>query len=116
MDLNQNTLNLAESYIERKEKLGYALVKTKIDDWLSQKGVGYGYLASKLHMKRQTLSYMLSNNILFNKWQLKKIINELGARKAFTVIRFASEQQKQEVYWNAFGKYEEAKRNGYKKS
>ena len=105
MGLQVNTQKSATSSI-RKES-GYVLKKRKLHKWIYRNTLTQPYVATQMGIEPLKFKAMVKDKVPFNKFQLKQLIDLMGAEEAFKVIYFPTMTQRKEVYQKVFGNYKE---------
>lgn len=90
--------------------LGYSLKKKQLKQWIYRNQLTQPYVARTMRMSVDEFKGKLKDNEPFNREQLKHLINLMGARNAFRVIRFHSGRQRRKVYKEVFVKYKNEER------
>ena len=109
MDSKANTFVSATNLVERIEQKilaeGYSLKKNKLKKWIYDLDYTQSYVARKLGLAPTEFKRKLQEKEKFNKEQITTLVYLMGAEEAFKVIYFPTEQFRQEVGQEVFGKY-----------
>lgn len=105
MDSKANLSVSAQNSIKSNEAIkGYSLKKGKLKKWIYDHRQTQPNVAKKLGLPVVEFKRMLQERELFNRDQLSKLIELLGAAEAFNVIYFPSVQERRKIYREVFGK------------
>ncbi len=108
MDSKVNTYSSATSCANEFNQIfaeGYSLKKTRLKQWIYANNQTQPSVARVLELTADEFKRKLREHEKFDREQLKKLINLLGAENAFNVIYFPSKRFRKKVRWEVFGKY-----------
>ena len=100
MDLSRNTYKSVQNSTDIE---GYSLKKGRLKKYIFTNNYTQTYFAQKLNLSAEEFKRKLTNRELFNKEQLRTLINLMGAKEAFKVIYFPSAKNRRKIYRQIFG-------------
>ena len=83
--------------------VGCSLKKGQLKRWIYENHHTQPFVARKLNLSVEEFKRMLSNHELFNREQVKALIELLGANEAYKVIYFPTKEERKRVYERTFG-------------
>lgn len=107
MDSKVNTYSSATNCANEFNQIladGYSLKKTRLKQWIYANNQTQPSVARVLELSADEFKRKLREHEKFDRAQMKKLINLLGAENAFNVIYFPSKKFRKEVWWQVFGK------------
>ena len=107
MDLQVNSSKSATDYIKEESK--YSLKKRKLQQWIYLNQLTQPYVARRLGLDPIEFKAMIKDNVPFNREQITRLVQLMGAKDAFRVIYFPTNEQRRAVYKSVFGNYKERK-------
>lgn len=100
MDSKQNTCKSAENCTETP--LGYSLKKQELKKWIYENGHSQPYVAKRLNLPPEVFKERLTGRVRFDRGQLNSLIKLMGAKEAFKVIYFPTEEERTRVFYEVF--------------
>lgn len=100
MNLSQSMCKSAQNSTNIE---GYSLKKGRLKKYIFRNHYTQTYFAKRLNLSAEEFKRKLTNRELFNKEQLRALINLMGAREAFKVIYFPSAKKRRKIYRQIFG-------------
>lgn len=103
MDSKQNTFKSATNCIEKPSvPTGYSLKKQPLKKWIYENNHTQPYVANHLNLPPEVFKDNLTRRVQFNRVQLDALIRLMGAKEAFKVIYFPSDEERTRIFYEVF--------------